>query len=87
MTVRVLGGPLCIKEIEKGAYVGVCDFGGKIVEVLVRGLDGNSPGFVTFLAGKVKAVCELRIRFVEYFIGVRDFWRDNRGLSKESLIK
>ena len=48
MTVRVLGGPLCIKEIEKGAYVGVCDFGGKIVEVLVRGLDGNSPGFVTF---------------------------------------
>ena len=48
MIVRVLGGQLCIKEIEKGAFVGVCDFGGKIVEVLVRGLDGNSPGFVTF---------------------------------------
>ena len=49
MVVRVLGGPLCIKEIERGAFVGVCDFGGKIVEALVRGLDGNSPGFVTLL--------------------------------------
>ena len=49
----------------------------------MRGLDRSSPGFVTFLAGKVKAVCELRIRFVEYFIGVRDFWRDNQDLSKE----
>ena len=35
----------------------------------MRGLDGNSPGFVTFLAGKVKAVVNLGL----------DMWRTPSG--------
>ena len=42
------------KRDKKGAFVGVLNFRGKIVDILVRGLDRGSPGFVPFWREKWK---------------------------------
>ena len=47
-------GPIIFGEKILEGFFEVCNFGGKIFEVLVRGLDRSSPGFVTFWREKWK---------------------------------